>query len=323
MKHKIILSILVATIVLSLCGGIISAESPQMSSDDLKSVLAFLNETGGIPLKVTTVNTTNWAQLIISLVLSSFFLLFFFGQMLSDGVENIAVKVFLKRMKNKTGRPVMFIKHTQQGLFGGSMIDQATVNKVSRALNEFKGKDFDLILHTPGGEVFSALFISRLFKNYPGNIRTLIPSYAMSGGSLLALSTDEIYMAESACLGPVDCQLGGLFSYGSAKSWNKIVKFKGKKAADQSISYALTGAQYTKSIRQHLIETIDFGLSLKQKEAIADYLTNGNIEHAYPLTQDKLIQLGLPIKLMKNNKLIEKMIKIIEKTAGEGVTFVK
>jgi len=76
---------------------------------------------------------------------------------------------------------------------------------------------------------------------------------------------------------------------------------------------ALTGNQYTKSIRDHLTETIDFGIPMKTKKEIANYLTCGNIEHAYPLTQDRLIKLGLPVKIMKNHKLIDKMIKIIEK----------
>ena len=323
MNNKILASIVVGIFFISLLSGIACASDGVSQTADLNAVLNYLNSTGGIPLKVTTTNTTNWSQMIISLVLSSFFLLFFFGQMISDGIDNTSVKIFLKTMKRKTGRPAMFIKHTEQGLFSSSMIDQKTVNKISRALNEFKGKDFDLILHTPGGEVFSALFISRLFKNYPGKIRTLIPSYAMSGGTLLALSTDEIYMAQSACLGPVDPQLGSLFKYGSARSWNKIVKFKGKRAEDSSISMAMTGSQYTRSIRDHLENTMDFDLSKAQKKKLAEYLTCGDIEHAYPLTQDKLIHLGIPVKIMKNTKLIEKMIKIIEKTAGEGVTFVK
>ena len=323
MNNKILVSIIVGMSMILILSGLVSAADVAVKTSDIKEVLSYLNSTGGIPLKVTTVNTTNWSQLAISLVLSSFFLLFFFGQMVSDGIDNTMVKVFLKTMKKKTGRPAMFIKHTQQGIFGGSMIDQTTINKISRGLNTFKGKDFDLILHTPGGEVFSALYISRLLKNYPGKIRTLIPSYAMSGGTLLALSTDEIYMAQSACLGPVDPQLGTLFKSGSAKSWNKIVKFKGKKAEDSSISMAMTGSQYTRSIRDHLEETIDFGLSTPQKKKLANYLTSGDVEHAFPLTRDRLISLGVPVKLMKNTKVIDKMIKIIEKTAGEGVTYAK
>ena len=313
--------ILGGLILLSLT--ITSISAADLQTSDIKEIVSFLNESGGIPLKVTTVTTTNWTQLFITLAFSSFFLIFFFGQMISGGIDNTASKMVLKSMKRKTGRPVLFIKHTQQGVFGGSMIDQSTVNKVSRALNEFKGKDFDLILHTPGGDVFSALFISRLFKNYPGKIRAIIPAYAMSGGTLLSLSTDEIYMAQSACLGPVDPQLGSLFKFGSSKSWNQIVKFKGKKAEDSSISMAMTGSQYTRSIRDHLVDVIDFGLSEKDKKKLAEFLTNGNIEHAHALTISDLNKLGMPVKLMRNTTLIEKLIKVISKISSEGVTYIK
>ena len=319
-NQKILSTIILGILALSLFSGLVSAET---STADFKEVMSYLNNTGGIPLKITTTSSTNWTQFLTTIIFSSFFLLFFFGQMISDKIDNTSIKVFLKSMKKKTGRPAIFIKHTSQGLFSASMIDQGTINKVSQALNEFKGKDFDLILHTPGGEVFSALFISRMFKNYPGHIRTIIPVYAMSGGTLLALSTDEIYMAQSACLGPVDPQLGSLFKQGSAKSWNNIVKFKGKKAEDSSISMAMTGSQYTRSIREHLYNTIDFGLSNEKKKELSHYLTSGDVEHAYALTHDQLHKWGIPVKMMQNTKLIEKMIKIIAMTSGEGVTYCK
>jgi len=288
----------------------------------LITAVDYLRSTGGVPLKIETVTTTNWNQLIISLLVSSVFLIFFFGQMVSGSIDNTAVKIALKTIKKKTGRNVVFIKHTSAGMFSQSMIDQSTAIKLATAMAKFKGADFDLILHTPGGEVFSALMISRMLKDYPGKIRTIVPAFAMSGGTLLALSTDEIIMNSTACLGPVDPQLGSLFKSGSARSWNQIVKFKGKKAEDSSISMAMTGSQYTRSIRDHLEDTMDFGLSTNQKKKISDYLTSGNIEHAYALTPSRLTDLGIPVKIMKNTKVIENLMKIISKLAGEGLTFI-
>ena len=291
-------------------------------SEDTAALIAYLNQSGGVPITVTTTAATNWTQYAVSLLFGSFFLLFFFGQMMSDGIDNTMVKLTLKKIKKDTGRNVVFIKHTNSSMFNQSMIDQKTASKLAEAMAKFKGKDFDLILHTPGGEVFSALMISRMLKQYPGKIRSIINSYSMSGGTLLALSTDEIIMNPIACLGPVDPQLSNFFSAGSANSWNKIVKFKGKRAEDKSISMALTGSQYTKSIRNHLEDTMDFGLSSSQKKSIADYLTSGNIEHAYALTPDRLKALGIPVKIMQNSKVMEMLIKISSKLAGEGLTYV-
>ena len=215
----------------------------------------------------------------------------------------------------------MVIKHTQGDLFSQSMINQETLKDITLALNKFKGKPFDLIIHTPGGDIFSAIFISRLFKKYTGKIRAIIPLYAMSGGTLLALSCNELYMSDTACLGPVDPQLGSFFRFGSAKSWDKILKLKGKKAEDQSISFAHTGKQYTQSIKNHLMDTIDFGLNKKDKKILSDFLTSGNVEHAHPLTRTDLQAFGIPIKDISSKKMLEKLIKFIGRTSNEGVTY--
>jgi len=212
------------------------------------------------------------------------------------------------------------IKHTQEALFGGSMIDQKTLIDISKALTKFKGKDFDLILHTPGGAIFPALFISRIFKQYPGKIRTIIPMYAMSGGTLLTLSTDEVFMSPTACLGPVDPQLGSLFKFGSAKSWDRILKFKGKKADDSSISMAFTGKQYTKTINNYLKEITDFGMSDKDKNKFINFLTNGDVEHAFALTPYELKRFNFPVKRI-GNKIQEKLIKLVGSASAEGVTY--
>jgi ClpP class serine protease len=292
-------------------------------SEDTTALIQYLNQTGGIPVTITTTAATNWTQFALTLAVSSIFILFFFGQMLGSGIDNTFVKLTLNKIKRNTGRDVVFIKHTNSSLFNQSMIDQKTASKLSEAMAAFKGKDFDIILHTPGGEVFSALMISRILKQYPGKIRTIIPSFAMSGGTLLALSTDELIMNRTACMGPVDPQLGNLFKMGSAKSWERIVKFKGKRAEDSSISMAMEGSKYTKTIANHLNDIVDFGLTSKQKKAFIEFITIGGVEHAYALTPDRLQEFGIPVKIMQNPKVIEMMIKITSKLAGEGVTYTK
>lgn len=313
-----ILIIIGLVLVLSILPGI-HAES----SIDTKTLVDIINQPGGIPITVTTTSATNWWQYGVSLFFGSFIMLFFFGQMISEGIDNTLLKLTIKGIKKKSGRDVVFIKHTSSGLFSQSMIDQKTATQLCEAMASFKGKDFDLILHTPGGEVFSALMISRILKQYPGKIRTIVPLYAMSGGTLLALSTDEIVMSKSACLGPVDPQLGNLFKMGSAKSWEKIVKFKGKRAEDSSISMALEGSKYTKTIRNHITDIIGLGMNGKDKKKFVEFITSGDIEHAYALTPEKLKEFGVPVTIMENHKLINTLIKIASKIPGEGVTYTK
>ncbi len=293
------------------------------SLDDIGSsnlaLFQLINESGGIPISIRT--ETNWTQFVISLLFGSLFILWIFGDYLRMTVKNYIMKSYFFVLKKKTGRNILFIKHTERGLFSGSMIDQQTLNRIQKALIKFKGKPFDLILHTPGGEIFAALFISRLFKEYPGQIRSVIPMYAMSGGTLLALSTQEIHMAQTACLGPVDPQLGNLFRYGSAKSYNRILKVKGNKAEDQTISFAMMGSQYTRTIRNHLMDIIEFPMSKSEKKKFVSFLTSGDTEHAFALTPKEMQKFGVPVKIIKDDILITKMMKYIISSGNEGVTY--
>ena len=323
-KSTIIFGILFLSLIF-MSAGINAADSTtsfDSTNSEIGQIISMLNQSGGIPIKITTTASTNWTQFAISLMVGSIFILFFFGSLLISGMKAAATKIYFYALKEKTKRHILFIKHTESALFSTSMINSETVNQIAEALNEFKGKPFDLILHTPGGEVFSAMYISRILKQYPGYIRTIVPMVCMSGGTLLALSTDELVMAPTACLGPVDPQIGSLFKFGSAKSWDYIRKFKGKKADDSSLSMALTGKQYTKSIRAHLVNIMDFGLNDEQKKTFANFLTSGDVEHAFALTPSELTKFGLKIRNITNSKFMAKMINFISKTGKEGVTYV-
>lgn len=274
-----------------------------------------------IPIQLTS--QTDWTQYSFSMavaLLSSIFVIFILWDSAFKPMFSAVILSYkLRQIKKKTGRPMMIIKHTNSDLFSQSMITQKTMTDITKGLEKFQGKDFDLILHTPGGEVFSSLFISRLFKQYPGKIRIIVPYYAMSGGTLLALSGHEIYMSPTACLGPVDPQLGNLFKYGSARGWKEIVKLKGKKADDQTISFSFMGEQYTKSIKEHIDSLlVDRMPDAQKREEFVQFLTSGNVEHAFPLTPQLLTKFGLTIGTIDHN-LVTTLNKILSSKLYEGV----
>src|SRR5919106_457012 len=66
----------------------------------------------------------------------------------------------------------------------------------------------DLVVHSPGGLVLAAEQIARALHRHPARVTVIVPHYAMSGGTMLALAADEILMDENAVLGPVDPQVG-------------------------------------------------------------------------------------------------------------------
>ena len=64
-----------------------------------------------------------------------------------------------------------------------------------------------LILHTPGGLAEAAQTIVDYLRNKFGSIDVLIPTYALSAGTMIALGCDRIVMGRQSQLGPTDPQL--------------------------------------------------------------------------------------------------------------------
>lgn len=69
-----------------------------------------------------------------------------------------------------------------------------------------------LILHTPGGSADAAETIVRYLWSKFKDITTLIPTYAMSAGTMIALASDRLIMGRQSQLGPTDPQffIGGI-----------------------------------------------------------------------------------------------------------------
>ena len=73
------------------------------------------------------------------------------------------------------------------------------------------GLDFSkgllLILHTPGGMAEAAQTVIDYLRSKFSTIDVLIPTYAMSAGTMIALGCDRIVMGRQSQLGPTDPQL--------------------------------------------------------------------------------------------------------------------
>lgn len=70
-----------------------------------------------------------------------------------------------------------------------------------------KGKTLLVILHTQGGIVEEVRNIVEVLRHHYDNIHFLVPVCAMSAGTVLVMSGDEIYMDYFSRLGPIDPQI--------------------------------------------------------------------------------------------------------------------
>lgn len=294
-------------------------------TNEITAALAALNQTAPIPLQVSLVSEQNWTQFgaeIVVALMASVFVLIYLAGVIRPHLGQLACQVKLRQIKNIQGRHVLFVKHTQTDFFSQSMIDTTTMYALEKALKKFHGEPFDLILHTPGGLVFAAQQISRIIRQYPGTVRAYIPVYAMSGGTLLSLACDEIHMSETACLGPVDPQLGSLFSMGSANSYAEVVRRKGRRASDNSIQMAYLGKQYTKTIQTMLADILRPKiLDDERLQAAVMFLTSGAVEHGYPISRQELDGLGIATGPI-DPRARDLMVRIITAEVIEGVHYV-
>ncbi len=151
----------------------------------------------------------------------------------------------------------------------------------------------DFIIHTPGGLALAATQIANALADHKAEVRVIVPHYAMSGGTLIALAADQIIMDPYAVLGPVDPQLG-------QEPAASIVKIEEKKEPKDIDDQYLVKIDMSKKALKQMYETvknllIKKGYDEEKASKIAQELSQGKWTHDYPLTVDYLKELGLNV----------------------------
>src|SRR4051812_207602 len=91
-------------------------------------------------------------------------------------------------------------------------ITASTLLPVRRAIEDTVDRpreevEIDVWLESPGGDANSAYKLALMLRHVAGCVRVVVPDYAKSAATLLALAGDEIYLAPGAELGPLDAQM--------------------------------------------------------------------------------------------------------------------
>ncbi|MGD0793282.1 MAG: hypothetical protein ABR920_16055 [Terriglobales bacterium] len=77
-----------------------------------------------------------------------------------------------------------------------------------QAVTQFiKGKKLDVLLHSPGGYPDATEALVKMLRRQFDDIRFIVPAFAKSAATMLAMSGNEILMAPDAELGPIDPQM--------------------------------------------------------------------------------------------------------------------
>jgi ClpP class serine protease len=72
-----------------------------------------------------------------------------------------------------------------------------------------RDSDLALLLHTSGGDIDAAEKLISMVRTVVGvgNLRVIVPDFAKSAGTLMALGADRIVMSDTSELGPIDPQV--------------------------------------------------------------------------------------------------------------------
>jgi ClpP class serine protease len=204
----------------------------------------------------------------------------------------------IQKLERARGSRVITLIHRQEsvsllGIPLRRFIDVEDSEQVLRAIRLTPDTvPIDLVAHTPGGLVLASEQIARALHRHPARVTVLVPHYAMSGGTLLALAADEIVMDENAVLGPVDPQIG---QWPAASIVNVADSKPLERVNDETLILADVARKAQGQMRDMVLSVLRDDFPEDRAQYLANELTSGKWTHDYPLTVETLVGLGLPV----------------------------
>jgi ClpP class serine protease len=202
------------------------------------------------------------------------------------------------KLAEKHGATVITLIHRQEtvsflGIPLVRHIDIDDAESVLRAIRETPpGRPIEIVLHTPGGLVLAARQIAAALADHDGKVTAVVPHYAMSGGTMIALAADEILVDAHAALGPIDPQLGQY----PAASLVAVADLPGPHK-DEILILADVSRKALHQVQVFAAELLEQHMDAAQAREVARILSTGLWTHDHPLMPRDLEGLRLPVKI--------------------------
>ncbi|MCL4461021.1 MAG: ATP-dependent Clp protease proteolytic subunit [Nitrospirae bacterium] len=227
-----------------------------------------------------------------------FFLMTMMQPILARKFLEMARERALRHLETIRGTKVIAMVHRQEtmSLFGFPVLRYINIEDSEEILRAIKMTDpdtpIDLILHTPGGLVLASTQIAHALSNRKAPVTVFVPHFAMSGGTLIALSASRIVMDENAMLGPVDPQLGEF----PAASILRVVEQKNRNDIDdKTLIMADIAEKAILQLNHSLERLLTKRMPAEKARQLAGVLSSGHFTHDYPLTYEELLSFDLPV----------------------------
>ncbi len=252
------------------------------------------------------------------------FLIFALQPLITERIRAMQRANAIRTIERSQGTRVITMIHRQErrSLLGFPVSRYINLEDAQTLIAAIKAtprdRPIDFVIHTPGGLVLAAMQIARALESHPARVRVMVPVYAMSGGTLVALAADEILMGEFSVLGPIDPQLAGL----PAAS---IVRARDSKPISEVHDLTLVLADMSEKalaqVKRGAIELTKKRLGEEGAAALAEKLAGGHWTHDYALTYEEAASLGLPVKLGLPQEVLTLMTLYPQPVQSSGIEF--
>jgi ClpP class serine protease len=202
------------------------------------------------------------------------------------------------RLANTRGATVITLIHRQEtvSLLGIPLVRHIDIDDAESVLGAIRetapGRPIEIILHTPGGLVLAARQIASALADHDGKVTAVVPHYAMSGGTMIALAADEIVVDAHAALGPIDPQIGQY----PAASLIAVAELPGQHH-DETLIMADISRKAVHQVQVFAEHLLAQHMTAEQAREVARILSTGLWTHDHPLMPRDLEALRLPVKV--------------------------
>jgi hypothetical protein len=265
--------------------------------------------------------------------------------------NDILRRKYVKALADHTGRAVIlyysgFLQHP--GAPGGSLqVSPADMSGFMEACSNVDEPELDLVLHSPGGSADAVEQISEYLRTRFRHIRAVVPLYAMSAATMLALSADEILMGAHSQLGPIDPQFTVMMPEGPRTASAQAIKDQFALALEQCKDPANLNAwlPILRSYAPGMLAACDHAAERAQRivmDALRDYMFKdqadaaekaeraaewfGNAEeflsHGRPVRRETAREHGIVINDLEDDGELQDAVLSVHHTALISMTMV-
>lgn len=190
-------------------------------------------------------------------------------------------------------------------------------------------ENLDILMESGGGDIDAAMKLIKTARAYCKKVSAVVPFYAKSAASLVALSADEMVMCKAGELGPIDPQVRDPLTkqWIPAHSITEALKFI-EETHDINVKLAfadklppMTIGAYRdsqKASEQYLDEALAW-MGDKKEKAVETF-TEKFLSHGHPIDRNQCMDVGLKV-VVPDAELEAKLCDLHELYADMAMSF--